>query len=70
MSLHTPSRTVTERRAYSIPELGELYPVSTGFLRGEIRRGALKIRRFGRRIVVLKEDWDAYIERADQNAAA
>jgi hypothetical protein len=47
-----------------VPELGRLYPVSIGFLRGEIRRGALRARRFGRRVVVLKEDWDSYIQRA------
>ena len=62
-------KTVTERRAYSIPELGSLYPVSTRFLRKEVRRGALRVRRFGRRIVVLKEDWEAYVERAGAEAA-
>ena len=47
-----------------MPELGRLYPVSIGFLRGEIRRGVLRVRRFGRRVVVLKEDWDSYMQNA------
>jgi excisionase family DNA binding protein len=59
------TRTVTDMRAYSVQELARLYPISLGFLRGEIRRGALRVRRFGRRVLVLKEDWDGYIAKAD-----
>ena len=58
------TEAVTDKRAYSVPELNRLYPVSVGFLRGEIRRGALRVRRFGRRVIVLKEDWDAYVQKA------
>ena len=58
----TQRETVTDRRAFSVPELARLYPLSRGFLRGEIRRGALKVRRFGRRVLVLREDWDRYVE--------
>ena len=58
------TEAVTEKRAYSVPELGRLYPVSTGFLRGEIRRGALRSTRFGRRVLVLVEDWNLYLQRA------
>ena len=61
--------TVTDRRAYSVPELSRLYSVSTGFLRGEIRRGTLRVRRFGRRVLVLKEDWDRYIQSAPSHKA-
>ena len=59
------AKTVTDRRAYSVLELSRLYPVSIGFLRGEIRRGALRVRRFGRRVLILKEDWDSYVERTE-----
>ena len=55
--------TVTGRRAYSVPELSRQYPVSIGFLRGEIRRGAIRVRRFGRRVLILKEDWESYLAR-------
>ena len=64
MSHRVSAESVTDRRAYSIPELARLYPVSIGFLRGEIRRGALRARRFGRRVIVLREDWESYIEGA------
>lgn len=60
--------TVTERKAYSVAELARSYPVSRGFLRGEIRRGALRVRKFGRRVVVLKEDWERYVAKADVEA--
>jgi hypothetical protein len=56
--------TTTEKKAYSVPELSRQYPISIGFLRGEIRRGALRVRRFGRRILILKEDWDSYLQKA------
>lgn len=59
------TRTVTDKRAYSVPELSRLYSLSSGFLRGEIRRGVLRVRRFGRRVLVLKEDWDAYVQQAE-----
>jgi len=52
-----------------VPELSRLYSVSTGFLRGEIRRGTLRVRRFGRRVLVLKEDWDRYIQSAPSHKA-
>ncbi len=63
------TKTVTpeEKRAYSVQELTRLYPLSMGFLWAEIRRGALRVRRFGRRVLVLKEDWDSYIQKADSN---
>jgi hypothetical protein len=61
------TEAVTDKRAYSVPELNRLYPVSVGFLRGEIRRGALRVRRFGRRVLVLKEDWDAYVQKTRSN---
>ena len=64
MSKRVSTKTVTDKRAYSVPELSRLYPVSVGFLRGEIRSGSLRVKRFGRRVLVLKEDWDAYIRRA------
>jgi excisionase family DNA binding protein len=62
-------KAVTDKRAYSVSELSRLYPVSTGFLRGEIRRGVLRARRFGRRVLVLREDWDAYVATRDEQCA-
>jgi hypothetical protein len=61
----THAGTVTDKKAYSVPELTRLYPLSLGFLRGEIRLGKLRVRRFGRRVLILKEDWDSYVTRGD-----
>jgi hypothetical protein len=65
-----PQQTVTERKACSLPELAGLYQVSLGFLRNEVRRDALKVTRFGRRVLVLREDWDAYLRSRPTNGAA
>jgi excisionase family DNA binding protein len=61
----THTATVTARKAYSVQELARLYPISLGFLRSEIRQGKLRVRRFGRRVLILKEDWDSYVEKTD-----
>jgi len=66
----THTGTVTDRKAFSVQELTRLYPISLGFLRGEIRRGALRVRRFGRRVVVLREDWEGYIAQAGVNTVS
>lgn len=61
------SVTQHDKRAFSVQELTRLYPLSMGFLWSEIRRGSLRVRRFGRRVLVLKEDWDSYLEKAGRN---
>jgi hypothetical protein len=55
------SQTVTDKKAYSVPELSRQYSISIGFLRSEIRRGAIRVRRLGRRVLVLREDWESYL---------
>ncbi len=50
------------KRAYGVAEIAQAYGISVGFLRGEIRNGSLPIKRFGRRVLVLKEDWEKYLE--------
>ena len=57
-------QTVTDKKAYSVQELALLYSLSRGFLRGEIRQGKLRVRRFGRRVLILKEDWECYVGKA------
>lgn len=56
--------TVTQRNkiAYSIEEISEKTSLSKAFLRLEIKRGKLKVRRFGRRVLVRDEDLRTYIE--------
>ena len=54
--------------AYSIEEICRQTSLSKAFLRLEIKRGRLKIRRFGRRILVRAEDLAAYIAEGSEGA--
>ena len=56
--------TTVPRRAFGLHEIARDYGVSLGFLRNEIKRGNLLAMRFGRRIVIETEEWDAYLGRA------
>jgi hypothetical protein len=50
-----------ERRAYALAEMSYQTGLSIGFLKLEIRRGELRARYFGRRVLVLREDWESYL---------
>lgn len=50
------------RLSWSLGELAAATGLSVGLLRDEIRRGALRVRRIGRRVIVLSEDWKKYIK--------
>ncbi len=55
-------RNVTnERLAWSVPEICASLPLSQGFIRKEIKSGALKARRIGRRVIVLDQDLRTYL---------
>lgn len=47
--------------AYSVEEISERTSLSKAFLRLEIKRGKLKVRRFGRRVIIRDEDLREYI---------
>lgn len=51
----------SERRAFSVPELSEQYGLSVRFLRLEIERGNIPVTKLSRRVLVMREDWDAYL---------
>jgi hypothetical protein len=54
----------TTKLAFGLAELSSATGLSLGLLRKEISRGALRVRRIGRRrVVVLHEDWVHYLER-------
>jgi excisionase family DNA binding protein len=63
MEFYLMLQTITEntKAAYSIDEIAELTTLSKPFLRLEIKRGKLKVKRFGRRVLVLKDDLDSYL---------
>lgn len=52
--------------AYSVEEISEQTTLSKAFLRNEIRAGNLKVNRFGRRVLILNEDLQAYLKKEVQ----
>jgi excisionase family DNA binding protein len=68
MELYTMLMKVTEnndannKAAFSVEEVAKQTSLSKPFLRLEIRRGRLKAKRFGRRVLILKDDLEAYLE--------
>lgn len=52
---------VKDKLAYSVEETSERTSLSKAFLRLEIKRGKLKIKRFGRRVLVLEQDLKEYM---------
>jgi excisionase family DNA binding protein len=67
MKIYLMKISVTSQRiAWSLAEVAESTGLSLGFLRKDVRRGALPVRRFGRRVLVLKEDLENYLLRGSQ----
>ncbi len=57
-------QTVTqEKRAWRLNELSSAYGVSVALLRKEIRAGRLPIKRAGKAVIVLDEDFREYLNR-------
>lgn len=52
-----------EKMAYSVDEISDQTTLSKAFLRNEIRAGNLKVNRFGRRVLILNDDLQAYLKR-------
>ena len=67
------SNSTTERVAWSLREIANATGLSLGFLRNEVRRGVLRVKRFGRRVLVLDEDLKVYLSegshKEDEKAA-
>lgn len=53
----------THRIAWSLAEISDATGLSLGFLRNDVRRGTLPIRKFGRRVLVLDEDLKTYLSK-------
>ncbi len=56
--------TITEKQpkmAYSVEEISKQTTLSKAFLRNEIRAGNLKVKRCGRRVLILKDDFMNYL---------
>lgn len=57
----------TPKIAWSVAEVSASTGLSLGFLRNEIRRGSLPIKKFGRRVLVLEEDLRNYLAEGRPN---
>lgn len=51
----------SERLAYSVEECAAMTSLSKAMLRKEIKAGRLKVKRAGKRIVILKSDFLDYL---------
>ncbi len=76
MNLNTMERnrvmqqTITQKKiAYSVEEISEQTTLSKAFLRNEIRAGNLKANRFGRRVLVLSENLQNYLNKGENENA-
>jgi excisionase family DNA binding protein len=62
------NRIMNDQVAFSIKQLARVHGISPGLVRLEIQRGRLKVRRFGKRIVILREDLDRYLALGPANS--
>lgn len=55
------NKLAVSRRAWSLAEIARMTGLSLSFVRAEEKKGALKSRQFGRRVLVLEEDLARYL---------
>ena len=55
----------TDRLAYSVEECAALTSISKAMLRKEIKAGRLKVKRAGRRVLILKDDFMNYLNEGE-----
>jgi excisionase family DNA binding protein len=67
--LHPQPRRDDEPIAFGLPEAARLLSLSVPFLRRELARGKLKPLRFGRRVLIKKDELDRYVRSGEQAAA-
>ncbi len=60
--------TDVNRIAWSLADIAAATGLSQNFLRYEVRRGNLRTRKFGRRVLVTDEDLRKYIETGSNGA--
>jgi excisionase family DNA binding protein len=54
-----------DRLAYSVDECAALTSISKAMLRKEIKAGRLKVKRAGRRVLILKDDFMNYLNEGE-----
>jgi hypothetical protein len=60
--------THSQRMAWSLADISQVTGLSINFLRYEVRRGNLTVRKFGRRILVKSEDLMDYIDNGSEGS--
>ena len=58
--------SIGPRAAWSLTDISTLTGLSVGYLRNEQRAGRLPIKKFGRRVLVLDQDLQTYLERGSE----
>ena len=59
--------TITKNKlAYSVGEISAETSLSKAFVRNEITAGKLKVQRFGRRVLVLHQDLQNYLNKEEK----
>lgn len=61
-------KVTIQRIAWSLTDISDSTGLSLGFLRNEVRRGSLPVKKFGRRVLVLDEDLKNYLAAGRPNA--
>ena len=64
------SQDTIQRIAWGLAEIAESTGLSLAFLRNEVRRNALPVKRFGRRVLVLDDDLRRYLSSGRPNVEA
>lgn len=58
------------KRAYSVEEVSNVTTLSKAFIRLEIKRKKLKSKNFGRRVLIMADDLDSYLNQENENFKA
>ena len=69
MILHE-SITTHKRMAWGLAEVSSATGLSVNFLRYEVTRGNLPVKRFGRRVLIRNEDLMTYLENGSKGQSA
>lgn len=63
------SVTENNRMAWSLSDISEATGLSVNFLRYEVRRGNLSVRKFGRRVLVRNDELQRYMETGSEGGS-
>jgi excisionase family DNA binding protein len=60
--MQVPVHVTSQKITWSLTEIARATGLSVNFLRYEVRRGNLEVRRFGRRVLVRNDELDRYLD--------